>query len=277
MEQNGMPSQTSALRSASLSVTVHDVEHRKQAIGLDCEASERTTAAEATMISPIEKRPESWFGRKMTSEVFIVDDDAMVRDTLSEVLEHAGYRATSFGDGASFIAAALERIPACVILDIYMPGRSGLDILKDLDAPNYPTPIFIASGRGDIPSAVKAIQSGAFDFIDKRLDADTLVARVRDAIEARSKLRHHGLGSESLPPIFPGCEQLTPRECEILALIATSATSKEAAFNLGISERTVEIHRAHILGKLGAKNSADLARRVINFILESGVFNADTK
>jgi two-component system response regulator FixJ len=277
MEQNGMPSQTSALQSPSLPVTVHDVEHGKQASGLDCEASEQTTTAAATVISPVEERPESWFGRKMTGEVFIVDDDEMVRDMLSAVLEQAGYRATSFGDGASFIAAARERIPACVILDIYMPGRSGLDLLKDLDAPNYPTPIFIASGRGDIPSAVKAIQSGAFDFIDKRLDADTLVARVRDAIAARSKLRHHGLGAESLPPVFPGCELLTPRQLEILALIATSATNQEAAMNLGISERTVEIHRAHILGKLGAKNSADLARRVINFILESGVLNADTK
>src|SRR6266852_7464760 len=114
-----------------------------------------------------------------SNEVFIVDDDPMVRDVLSEVFAQAGYRAISFVDGASFVAAGRERIPACVILDIYMPGRSGLEILRDLDAPNYPAPIFVASGRGDIPSAVKAIQSGAFDFIDKRLDANTLEARVR--------------------------------------------------------------------------------------------------
>ena len=193
-------------------------------------------------------------------EVFIVDDDPMVRDVLSEVFAQAGYRASSFVDGASFVAAARERTPACVILDIYMPGRSGLEILKDLDAPNYPAPIFVASGRGDIPSAVEAIKSGAFDFIEKRLDAATLVARVGEAIEARAHLRQNGNGAG---PAFPGSELLTRREHEVLALIADSATNKEAAQKLGISQRTVEIHRAHIMHKLGAKNSVDLARKVL--------------
>ena len=196
-------------------------------------------------------------------EVFVVDDDPMVRDVLSEVFAQAGYQPISFVDGGSFVAAARERIPACVILDIYMPGRSGLEILKDLDAPNYPAPIFVASGRGDIPSAVEAIKNGAFDFIEKRLDAATLVARVGDAIKARSQLRQNGNGSETLAAAFPGSELLTRREHEVLTLIAASATNKEAAQTLGISQRTVEIHRAHIMHKLGAKNSVDLARKVI--------------
>jgi FixJ family two-component response regulator len=202
-------------------------------------------------------------GSESSGEVFIVDDDPMVRDVLSEVFAQAGYRAVSFVDGASFIAAARGRIPACVILDIYMPGRSGLEILKDLDAPNYPAPIFVASGRGDIPSAVEAIKNGAFDFIEKRLDADTLVARVGAAIKARSQLRQEHNGSEMPSPVFPGCDLLTRREREVLALITASATNKEAAINLGISQRTVEIHRAHIMHKLGAKNSIDLARKVL--------------
>jgi two-component system response regulator FixJ len=200
-------------------------------------------------------------------EVFIVDDDPTVRDVLSEVFDQAGYKAISFVDGASFIAAARERIPACVILDIYMPGRSGLEILKDIDAANYPAPIFIASGRGDIPSAVEAIKLGAFDFIEKRLDADTLVGRVRDAVEARAQRQQNGQQNGSgadFPSLdFPGCDLLTRREREVLALIATSATNKEAALNLGISQRTIEIHRAHIMHKLGAKNSVDLARKVM--------------
>jgi two-component system response regulator FixJ len=197
-------------------------------------------------------------------EVFIVDDDPMVRDVLSEVFAQAGYQASSFVDGASFVAAARERVPACVILDIYMPGRSGLEILRDIDAPNYPAPIFVASGRGDIPSAVEAIKSGAFDFIEKRLDAATLVARVGEAIEARAHARQNGNGGgENLAPAFPGSELLTRREHEVLALIADSATNKEAAQKLGISQRTVEIHRAHIMHKLGAKNSVDLARKVM--------------
>jgi two-component system, LuxR family, response regulator FixJ len=196
-------------------------------------------------------------------EVFIVDDDPMVRDVLSEVFDQAGYRPISFVDGGSFVAVARERIPACVILDIYMPGRSGLEILKDLDAPNYPAPIFVASGRGDIPSAVEAIKSGAFDFIEKRMDAPTLVARVGEAIKARAQLRQNGNGSDTLAAAFPGSELLTRREHEVLALVAASATNKEAALKLGISQRTVEIHRAHIMHKLGAKNSVDLTRKVM--------------
>jgi two-component system response regulator FixJ len=202
-------------------------------------------------------------GSETKGEVFIVDDDPAVRDLLSEVLSQAGYRAISFVDGASFIIAARERIPACVILDIYMPGRSGLEILKDIDAPNYPAPIFVASGRGDIPSAVEAIKNGAFDFIEKRLNAESLVARVGDAITARSHLWQNHNGSENLSGDFPGRDLLTRREREVLAQIAASATNKEAAVNLGISQRTVEIHRAHIMHKLGAKNSVDLARKVM--------------
>ena len=196
------------------------------------------------------------------SDIYIVDDDPMVREALSEVFAQAGFRAVSFVDGMSFLTAARERVPACIILDVYMPGRSGLEVLQDLDAANYPAPIFIASGRGDIPTAVEAIKNGAFDFFEKREDARTLVGRVRDAIAARSERPHNRIGLE-LPQSFPGSDLLTPREREVLALVAASATNKEAANRLGISQRTVEIHRAHIMHKLGAKNSVDLARKVL--------------
>ena len=169
----------------------------------------------------------------------------------------------SFVDGASFAIAAKARIPACVILDIYLPGRSGLEILKDIDAANYPAPIFIASGRGDIPSAVAAIKSGAFDFIEKRMEADALVARVHEAIQARAQRPRESDSRPAHLSRFPGSELLTRREHEVLAQIAASATNKEAARALGISQRTVEIHRAHIMQKLGAKNSIDLARKVL--------------
>jgi FixJ family two-component response regulator len=198
-------------------------------------------------------------GQFTDREIFIVDDDPLVRDLLSNVFTQAGYQVTSFVDGSSVVAAARERTPSCIILDIYMPGQSGLEILKQLDAPNYQAPIFIASGRGDIPSAVEAIKSGAYDFIEKRLEADALVARVREAILARAQARGSRQGLLS----FPGSELLTRREHEVLAQITASATNKEAARNLGISQRTVEIHRAHIMQKLGARNSIDLARKVL--------------
>jgi FixJ family two-component response regulator len=202
-------------------------------------------------------------GRQESKEIFIVDDDPSVRDILSEVFHRAGYQVASFVDGSSFAIAAKARVPACVILDIYLPGRSGLEILRDIDAPNYAAPIFIASGRGDIPSAVEAIKSGAFDFIEKRMQADALVARVHEAIEARAQRRRESDSAAARPSRFPGSELLTRREHEVLAQIAASATNKEAARTLGISQRTVEIHRAHIMRKLGAKNSIDLARKVL--------------
>jgi two-component system, LuxR family, response regulator FixJ len=203
--------------------------------------------------------PES----RSSNEVFIVDDDMLVRERLCSLFTQAGYRVASFDDGTSFAAAARERTPACIILDIHMPGRSGLDILRDIDARNYPAPIFIASGRGDIPTCVEAIKNGAFDFFEKRTDASTLVERVCDAVVSWERRRHSSNGNGILPKSFPGSELLTPREREVLAQIAASATNKEAARNLGISMRTVEIHRAHVMQKLRAKNSVDLTRRIL--------------
>ncbi len=201
-------------------------------------------------------------GSEQAGEIYIVDDDPAVRDFLSEVFADAGFRPVSFVDGASFLVAARQRQPACIILDIYMPGRSGLEVLRDLDAANYPAPIFIASGRGDIPSAIEAVKNGAFDFFEKRQDARNLVERVREAIAARSQSPRNG-ADPGISTTFPGWDLLTQREREVLALIASSATNKEAANRLGISQRTVEIHRAHIMHKLGAKNSVDLARKVL--------------
>src|SRR5215475_5284435 len=117
-------------------------------------------------------------------DIFIVDDDPLVLNALSVVLSREGYQVTGFGEGASFLAAAKARTPTCIILDVQMPGQSGLDILKDLNAQHYPAPIFIISGVGDIPMAVEAIKNGALDFIEKPFDASTVVTRVREAVEA---------------------------------------------------------------------------------------------
>jgi two-component system response regulator FixJ len=196
-------------------------------------------------------------------EIFIVDDDADVRDLLSQTFILEGYRVRTFRDGVSFLAAARMRSPACVLLDVHMPGKSGLDVLKELDARNYPAPVFIMSGHGDIPTAVEAIKSGAHDFIEKRPDPGAIAIRVRETIEGWGRRRQCG-GEELLSPTFPGCDRLTPRERDVLKQIAAAASNKEAAEKLGISRRTVEIHRIHIMQKLGAKNSMDLARIVLS-------------
>ncbi|WP_029350716.1 response regulator [Bosea sp. 117] len=197
-------------------------------------------------------------------EIFVVDDDAAVRDALALVLSLEGYHVRVFSDGNAFLATARARVPACVILDVHMPGRSGLDILRELEADRYPAPVFIISGQGDIPMAVDAIRHGALDFIEKPFDAETVVERVRDAIEARE--RRAAASNEVLGQHFPGHDQLTPREREVLEQITRGASNKEAGRVLGISPRTIEVHRARIMEKLGAKNAADLVRIVLKDI-----------
>jgi FixJ family two-component response regulator len=192
-------------------------------------------------------------------KIFVVDDDASVRDALSVIFEMEGYGVRVFADGDQFLTALKTEKPACVLLDVHMPGKSGLDILRSIDVGTFPAPVFIISGQGDIPMAVSAIKAGATDFIEKPFDADTVVTRVREAIASYG--RHANGSAPSLT--FPGAEHLTPRERDVLQEITGGASNKEAGRRLGISPRTIEVHRARIMEKLGARNAADLVRIVL--------------
>jgi FixJ family two-component response regulator len=196
-------------------------------------------------------------------EIFVVDDDPAIRDVLTTVFVRDGFAVTNFADGASLLASARARTPVCIILDVHIPGRSGLDILKELNAQDYPAPIFIMSGQGDIPMAVDAIKNGALDFIEKPFRGSEIVARVREALEAQTRRRAEP-NNTSTPSSFhfPGHEPLTRREQDVLSRIVAGASSKEAGRDLGISPRTIEVHRARIMETLGAKNAADLVRIV---------------
>jgi FixJ family two-component response regulator len=194
------------------------------------------------------------------SENFIVDDDPSVHTALSIVLSAEGFEVTRFFESESFLSAARSRTPGCVLIDVHLPGCSGLELLKKLDAPRYPAPIFVISGRGDISTAVEAIRNGALDFIEKPFDPAALVTRVRDAIYAWQSVSQQ---DNILARDFPGHERLTAREREVLGRIAQGASNKEAGRELGISPRTIEVHRARIMDKLGAKNAADLMRVVL--------------
>jgi two-component system, LuxR family, response regulator FixJ len=198
-------------------------------------------------------------------EIFILDDDAEVCDALSIAFIRSDFRVTAFRDAAPFIAAARVRPPACVLLDVHMPGKSGLDVLKEIDAASYRVPVLMMSGRGDIPTAVKAIRNGASGFIEKGVDAEIIVARVRETISDfhAGVSRNNGNGSEPSSQFFRGRDLLTPREHEVLSQITAAASNKVAAINLGISQRTIEVHRIHIMQKLGAKNAVDLIRIVL--------------
>jgi two-component system, LuxR family, response regulator FixJ len=119
-----------------------------------------------------------------SDEIFIVDDDPLISDLLCMVLRSEGFRVTSFGEGETFYKVARQRAPTCIILDVFMPGRSGLELLKDIDARNYPAPVIIMSGMASISIAVEAVKNGASDIIEKPFPLDGIVTRVREVIDA---------------------------------------------------------------------------------------------
>lgn len=213
------------------------------------------TSRDARLNSPAIQRTRS------DAELFIVDDDPIICDLLSATFSSEGYQVTTFTDGEEFNSVARSRAPpACVILDFIMPGSSGPDILKEIHAPSYAAPIIVMSGMAGIPTAVEAIKSGAFDFIEKPFALAVLVERVSNAIAAWTQHRMNGSSREHLWTKLSVCRPLTLREAEVLAEVVGAASNKEVAQHLGISPRTVDIHRAHIMAKLGAKNTADLVR-----------------
>jgi two-component system, LuxR family, response regulator FixJ len=194
------------------------------------------------------------------NEIFIVDDDPLVDTALTMALNNEGFDVVNFVEGESFLSVARSRTPDCVVIDTYLPGGSGLEVLKRLDAQRYPAPILVMSRRHDIPTAVDAMRSGAQDFIEKPFDPAAVAARIREAIDAWQQ--DHGEDG-LLARVFPGHERLTAREREVLAQIASGASNKENGRDLGISPRTVEVHRARIMDKLAAKKAADLMRIVL--------------
>lgn len=198
-----------------------------------------------------------------TNELFVVDDDAMMRDALSVVFTLAGYRVTGFADSETFLAAARKHTPACILLDLHLPDKSGVTVLKELNAQNYPAPIFIVTGDGDVGCAVEAVKSGAFDYLVKPFDARSIVIRVAGAIAAFKKSGIYANVGNGWAK-FSGEALLTRREREVLAQIAAGASNKEAGRRLGISPRTIEVHRARIMEKIGARNAADLVRIVLS-------------
>jgi FixJ family two-component response regulator len=190
-------------------------------------------------------------------EILIVDDDAAARNALSLVVNSAGYSASTFVDAEEFLVVARAKAPSCVIIDLHMPGRSGVALLRELNARHYPAPIFIVSGDDNIDFVVEAIKSGAFDYIVKPFDGGSIVSRIGAAISVFAKRAPNGKCHN-----FPSDHLLTTRENEVLSQIASGASNKEAGRRLRISPRTIEAHRAHIMEKLGARNIADLMRIV---------------
>lgn len=199
--------------------------------------------------------------------VFIVDDDASVRDALSLLLKIEGFLTRAFGEGESFLEAVRVATPACVILDLHLPGSSGLAVLRQLADMQFAPPVFVISGQSDIAMAVDAMKHGALDFFEKPFSGSAVVERVRLAVAA---YRRSTMGYIDGLADFPGRDLLTRRERDVLAQVSHGASNKEAGRRLGISPRTIEVHRARIMDKLGAKNAADLMRIVLSDVTSRG-------
>jgi FixJ family two-component response regulator len=198
-------------------------------------------------------------------EIFVMDDDPAMRETLTGLLQKAGYHVICFADGAALLSLARSRVPVCIFLEVRLPGKSGLDILKTLHAEDYPAPIFVISGQGNIPMAVDAIKNGALDFIEKPFINNEIVARVEAAVDTPPRQLHGRKISAKISGLgFAGSEPLTRRERDVLDRLADGASNKEAAHQLGLSTRTVEGHRANILKKVGVRNTAELVHRILS-------------
>lgn len=201
----------------------------------------------------------------------IVDNDAAVRDGLSLLLKMEGYSMRAFRDGSAFLDAPPSLMPAGVILDLDLPASSGRAVLRQLVDMRFAPPVFIISGRPDAAMVVEAMKPGARDFFEKPFSASILIGRVRDAVTAcQSTTAGHANDLAD----FRGRDLLTRRERDVLALVANGASNKEAGRLLGISPRTIEVHRARIMDKLGAKNAADLMRIVLSAVSSRAIARA---
>lgn len=195
---------------------------------------------------------------KQEPVVFIVDDDSAVRDGLQMLFESAGHVVSAFADAEAFLEHYNPEQPGCLILDIRMPNISGLQLQEKLVRQGIPPAIIFLTGHGNVPTAVKALKGGAIDFFQKPIaDEQQLLDRVAEALRRDCDIRAEAIkrarAKESVV-------RLTPRELDVMEHICAGKANKVIAIDLGISERTVELHRAHVMQKLGVRSVAELIR-----------------
>ncbi|KPK38954.1 MAG: hypothetical protein AMJ69_06970 [Gammaproteobacteria bacterium SG8_47] len=189
--------------------------------------------------------------------IFIVDDDAAIRDSLQLLLKSAGLNVVCYESAELFLEAYDTELRGCLVLDVRMPGMSGLELQRALNERNSQLPVIIMTGHGDVPMAVDAMKAGATDFIEKPFSDEDLLTRLQSSIERQQRqLAEHANDIELLQRL----SLLTPREREVMDLLAEGKLNKVVAAELDISPRTVEVHRARIMEKLRVKSLADIVR-----------------
>jgi FixJ family two-component response regulator len=189
--------------------------------------------------------------------VFVVDDDDSLRKALGNLFRSVGLRTEMFGSASELLASKLPDAPSCLVLDIRLPGVSGLDFQAQLARTNVHIPIIFMTGHGDIPMTVRAMKTGAVDFLTKPFRDQDMLDAVAVAIERDRKRRNDEKAISDLRARF---DQLTPREQEVLGFVAAGLMNKQIAAEIGLAEITVKIHRGHIMRKMEARSLADLVR-----------------
>lgn len=189
--------------------------------------------------------------------VFIIDDDASVREGLVDLFQSIGMAALSFGSTQEFLAASRPDSPGCIVLDVRLPGQSGLEFQRQLAQADILLPIIFISGHGDIPMSVQAMKSGAIEFLTKPLHEQNLLDAVQAGLE---RDRSRRLEARAVAELRSRYESLTPREREVFALVITGRPNKQIAASLELSEMTVKVHRSQLTRKMHAKSVIELAR-----------------
>jgi FixJ family two-component response regulator len=189
--------------------------------------------------------------------VFVVDDDASVREALDGLFRSIGLQAKTFGSAAEFLQHKLPDAPSCLVLDVRLPGLSGLDFQTELAAAGLHIPIIFMTGHGDIPMTVKAMKAGAIEFLPKPFRDQDMLDAVQQALERDRERRERNSGLAKLKSSF---DTLTPREQEVMSLVTAGLMNKQVAGEIGVSEITAKVHRGNIMRKMGAKSLAELVR-----------------
>jgi FixJ family two-component response regulator len=193
------------------------------------------------------------------SIVYVVDDDHAVREGLASLVRAMGLRACTFSSAVEFLAFARPDAPSCLVLDVRLPGLSGLDLQRELGGVAAAPPIIFISGHGDIPMSVRAMKAGAVEFLQKPFEEDQLVAAIEEALERDRESR---AGRLEVALLEERCKLLSAREREVATRVVRGLMNKQIAAELGISEITVKVHRRHIMHKLQLRSVPDLVRVV---------------
>jgi FixJ family two-component response regulator len=188
--------------------------------------------------------------------IYVIDDDARVREAIENLLLSCGMHAMTFGTAAEYIASTHPDVPACLVLDVELPDVNGLEFQRQLALQQHPPIVFI-SGHGDIPASVRAMKAGALDFLPKPFAERDLLAAIESALEHDRRIRQ---SRGDLAAVRERYALLTKREREVMALMTGGLLNKQAAAQLGISEVTLQIHRRHVLSKMAAGSVSELVR-----------------